>query len=632
MFRLLFVFLWIDFIKCSDNSISTYLNPASFISRFFNCRISGMRSVAVTEDKAHGDLFELSQLLRLDPFDEAQILEQYKISAKRHVVGTKIDRLSNLPTSLLDLIFEFIPQEDLHKMRELSRNLLLNYIISTRSRFIRSLTPKISSGFEIIHSSTHSVHFMNLLTRPLKLLLSEETRYRAFKENDNVVRYHYSHISPGRYRTSVANLAASTDLQQFLIHALLFYRNCDLDAFISLLDSLARGKIFNFDDQLLRHFQVGISIILLSACYQGYVCLAKVALRTSYRFSDIELHSYLIGSVITGHLNLLKVIIKRVVHIEKKDIITYLETAIKHERVDIVQFLFENFKKHLNKYWPCFFDCIKARNLQILKLILQYISPCEFNLVLSSMNVLEFSAFEGFAEAIEIFCSYECGMSLLRKSPRPLRLAIDYGTDACVNTLIFFMSQLGPLDAVYQRSEFFYLIKSALIRSKHFILKFILANLNSKNWRDFYSDIGESEDKNNIIRYTIQEDDKESFDALLEHFGPSILNENDSFGRNAFLCAAFHGRFYYALHIAVLSNSSIFRRDKLGNNAFHLLLRNHSSPELIKLFATSFNINWYARNFDGVTPIDLFVEIEQLFSDEDKSSIYKSISESISYK
>ena len=529
--------------------------------------------------------------MALDPFDLSKVNEQHQISTERQITGTASDKFSNLPSSLIGLIFEFIPPEDLHKLRELNRILLINCICMGRSRLILSLKPNIKNGFEILEATTHSADLLNQLECPLKDLLSKESSQQSINANSNA--------------TSL-KLSKATDLKQFLIDALVFYSETDLNAFCDLLNIIAKGRLFSLDQTLLESFGIFLDILLHYSCKKGLLCLGKTLLGSGHRFSPSELYIGLMTCVSNGHTVLFKSILKYAGRIEDKNLAEFLDEAVQKQNFEFVQLLFEHFPILSSIYSKCLYYCMDAKNLEIFAFIWQFRGDRDLRLSTHyNLNLLEYAAAINFPEAIEIFCSCETGLNILTKTAFALRIAILSGSTEALKTLVYFISMIAHLDLVYDELEISALLKTAVVCSDHFALKLILNNLFSDNLKNFdFYHIEHLRQCKNLIHFTIEKDDKESFLALLDKFNPSSLDIVDSFGRNAFLVAAFHGKYDYAVLIAALRPNSIYTCDIFFNNALHLLLIQNHPSEVIKSFSNTFELDWRAVNANGISPRD----------------------------
>ena len=633
------VILW-DLLECSNRiyvSSSSNLNfepeikrSNSILSRIFRWTICGYDSAIVPIEPVklerdpfpENDLDELSSLMELDPFDLAKVSDQHGISKERRLTTNPKDLLSNLPDSLLDFIFEFLPQDDWKTMRGLNHNLLVIYICVSRSRFIKSLSPRIQSGFEILQESTLSASFLNQLELPLKMLLSNETRYKGFGSiNLNVA------MSSPRYLSTIEeSLDVTTNLKQLINFALQFYRYKDITAFLNLLEAVSKGRIFNLRSA---PYEFGIveGDLLFLACREGHLCLVKTLLRSGFKFDTPVIYSALSVCVSAGHFKVFQRMLQfsyRKSLIGAISIVGYLEESIKTQRVDFVKFLFENYPCLSKMESRCLSLCILVKNIHIMKLILKYRSDLDFfsDCEEIQMNMLEYAAKRNFFEAIALICDYESGLKLLRKSSSSIRFAIHFESDESIAILINLVTRYGSLDSVYNIKEILPLLVNSMLSSNLQALKLILNNLTSRFLQEFDTDIDELSSCKNIIHYAITKDAKQAFDAILDHFHPSALDMTDVYGKNAFMIAVESGKFYCARKIARINPNSIHKLDIYRNNALHILLKSDHSLDLIKTFAFAFELNWEAVNSDGQTPISLFYRISRRFTIEDRFRFY----------
>ena len=655
MIKFLVLFLSLNLFECSsrihissnvndvNNEISGPETPEisenttrrrpSIISRLLSFVICGKDSVIIPDiyegsPRHLNHLLELSELMEMDPFDPAQLRNQYVISEQRKAAVNGNDSLTNLPADLLYFILDFVPMKDLSKLRNVNRTSLVTYIAYSRYRFIKTLKSKIKSGFELLENSTRSADLLNQLRNPLARLQSAKTRINR----NELMETPFRALSvPQEIMNGLGNeLESATHLKQFIDSALVFYFHTDMLSFVDLLEAIAKGQIFNIENSL-ESINLTREELCHLACQRGAVCLVKTLLKSENQMTPVSIYSGSHISVVNGHFKLFKILLghsDRDTLIQSKYLVGYLEEAVRKNRAEFVEFLFQAYPILSISETKCLKLCMRNKKPRIMQLILHHRNDRDFIHEFNSerSNILEYAAELNFTEAIEMICNYESGLSILRASPSPLRFAIGNDANDAVSLLISLMTRMGPLDQTYGQFQMTETLATALINSDIPALKLILAYLSSNSLKDFDHRIEQLGSSSNLVHFTIKQGMIEAFDVLLDHFEPSALDLVDHNGRNAFMVAAFFGKFDFAVKIARLRPVSIHGFDNEGNNSLHLLLSSDHPLELIKTFILTFKLNWVALNDAEVSAVDLFSRISNYFASEDRTQILRVIS------
>ena len=557
---------------------------------------------------------DLMILMALNPEDKDQVKEQYEITFKRPFYGTGKDRLSVLDSCLLQVISEFLGEKDALEFRALNRTLLLHQIISSRFRLFLLLKPKITSGFDVLHGSTLSA---SVLLDPLTKLI----KYG----NPNTIAHNPNSKIDSAIEIYKEALNSATNLKDLLVSGLFFLRYTNISACMELLEAIVKAKIFEDEKFFIPKLQITSYEMFSRACNAGHLCLVKTLL-TKFRknFGEYEIHRGLLDSIKNDYFAIFKLVLNSSKDILTMDVVKNLSTlSITNQRLQFVQLLFHEYQTL--KYIPhrCLDIALFTKNLDIIEFVLKMRGESDFNIVTEfGLNVLEIAASDDHLPSLKLLFRYPSADSLLRR-PKSLLKIVQSKSKDCLEFLLEKLNE--PIDIVFGQYEATVLLTEAVFTHEINIVKLLLSSTKSKVLETVcvHYDDGTSYTIN-AVQIAIKEEFQDGFEALIEHFGTSILALKDGIGRNSFMIAATYGNLYYVNRIATLCPELLNKRDNLRNNALHILLTLNPSIEFIKEIS-KLKIDWRAINRAGKMPIEMLNSMANVSMNDDLLNIYNNI-------
>ena len=567
-----------------------------------------------TDTKLNQASADLMILMALNPEDKDQVIEQYEITFKRPFYGTGKDRLSVLDSCLLQVISEFLGEKDALEFRALNRTLLLHQMISSRSRLFLLLRPKITSGFDVLHGSTLSA---SVLLDPLTKLIKYGNPSTMARSPDSKI--------DSAIEIYKESLNSATNLKDLLVSGLFFLRYTNISACMKLLEAIVKAKIFEDEDYFLPKLQIVTNEMFSRACNAGHLCLVKTLLAKSKRMiGEYEIHRGLLDSIKNDYFAIFKLVLNNSKNILTMDVIKNLSTlSITNQRLQFVQLLFNEYQTL--KYIPhrCLDIALFTKNLEIIEFVLNMRGELDFNIVTESgLNVLEIAASVDHLPSLKLLFRYHSADSLLRR-PKSLRKIIQSKSKDCLE---FFLEKLNqPIDIFFGQYEATVLLTEAIFTHEIAVVRLLLSNIKSKVLEKVcvHHDDGTSY-ITNTVQIAIKEEFQDGFEALIEHFGTSILALKDAIGRNSFIIAVTYGNLYYVNRIAALCPELLNKRDNFRNNALHILLTLNPSIEFIKE-VSKLKIDWRAINRAGKMPIEMLNSMANVSINDDLLNIYNNI-------